>query len=331
VENYDGEKEEAGELEAEIENGIDVYEKKKRKLTLTLNRSSFSKEKHELYSLYNTTVHKKDPPTEESFTRFLCTQSIAYEEELSPDAPEDPEGKESKYKYDGTEHHPWQLKLGTHHLEFRLDGKLIGVLVQNYMRTGLCSMYFFYNPVFKPLSFGVVSALIELEILAERQAYFPEHQYYYLMTYIYGNKPLAYKVNYKPMEIYCDETRNWVPHNEEVIERLKNDEVKLAPEGTKTNYDDDFCDDLLGYLAGITGTTNLITTREELTGKMPPRRPFDLNEIDYCTVSFDLARDSKSRLGWWWRKAIHMYQIFSDCGVTLTSNVYWDLANIYTP
>lgn len=309
------------EKETRIEYGFDLYEKKKRKLELRLSKAGFTKEKHELYSIYNTTIHKKEKPTEKSFSRFLCTQSLLYKHLKSPELEEIAEEEE------GGSHlnNPKELRLGCYHLEMRLDGVLIGVLVHQYLHSGLVSGYFFYNPAFQHLSIGIVSAILEINLIKERSKYFPDHKYYYLATYIYGNKKVAYKTDFKPVELYCPITRNWVFLDDSTEEKLKEKKIRLAGEDVEHNNEDNFEEDLLGYLAQTISSMNPIMPREDIGEEKEPRE-FDFDKIEY--IELDINPQNDAAFKWWIRKLISFSKIILTMGITSFKNSYWDVSNV---
>ena len=101
---------------------------------------------------------------------------------------------------------------GVWNMEYRLDGKLIGVAILDITTkadgkiTGLCSNYFYYDTSdsVRKRSLGVFSVLQEIALCMEL-----EIPYYYLGLYLPDCKKMNYKANYKPYELFVD--GKWVP------------------------------------------------------------------------------------------------------------------------
>lgn len=98
---------------------------------------------------------------------------------------------------------------GVWNLEYRLNGRLIGVGIVDYTESSdgkidaLCSNYFYYevSPEILKRSIGVFSVLKELELCKEM-----EIPYYYLGLYLPECHKMNYKNNYEPNEILIENT-----------------------------------------------------------------------------------------------------------------------------
>lgn len=96
---------------------------------------------------------------------------------------------------------------GVWNMEYRLDGKLIGVAILDITTeidgkiTGLCSNYFYYDTSdsVRKRSLGVFSVLQEIALCMELQI-----PYYYLGLYLPDCKKMNYKANYRPYELFVD-------------------------------------------------------------------------------------------------------------------------------
>lgn len=97
------------------------------------------------------------------------------------------------------------MEYGTYHQLYRLDGKLVAIGIIDIVPKGLVSIYMWYNvsKEVSRLSFGVYSALKEIELVKELSKKNPEMKYYYLQGWNGNNKKLNYKANYEPEEFYC--------------------------------------------------------------------------------------------------------------------------------
>jgi arginyl-tRNA---protein transferase len=67
--------------------------------------------------------------------------------------------------------------LGSFHMHYILDGKLIGVDVLDILPDCVTSVYFFYDPAFRYLSLGTYSVLREIAMVRELNRQFPDIQY----------------------------------------------------------------------------------------------------------------------------------------------------------
>jgi len=148
-------------------------------------------------------IHGDSPTknTEESYTNFLVTTPLQY---IEPN-----ETSECGY--------------GTFHQLYRIDGKLVAVGVVDVLPLCLSSVYFFYDPDFSFLSIGVYSALSEIEWVKNAMKNNPQLKYYYMGFYIHSCKKMRYKGQYKPSDLLCPESYNWIPLSECVpkLEKVK--------------------------------------------------------------------------------------------------------------
>ena len=75
----------------------------------------------------------------------------------------------------------------------------------------LSSVYCFYDPEYRQLSLGKVTALWEIKWVQEALKYRPDLKYYYLGFYIHTCPKMRYKGSYEPSELLCPVTMRWVP------------------------------------------------------------------------------------------------------------------------
>lgn len=163
------------------------------KIEHVFKKSEFDAEEFKIYKKYQAVVHKETDSTEKGYTRFLVNTPLKY----TPIGAVLPLGV-SEY--------------GTYHLQYRIDGKLVGVSVLDFLPQSLSSVYFFYDTDYEFLQLGKYSALWEIryisEIIAKRLCGI---EYYYLGFYIHTCGKMKYKLQYKPSELLCEKTRSWVP------------------------------------------------------------------------------------------------------------------------
>jgi len=164
-------------------------QKPAHKLEITLQKAVFTDESYQLYKNYQITVHKDKPEkiTSEGYIRFLV------------------EGFTSEKKSLGTT----SICYGNYHQYYKLDGKLIAVGVVDLLPKCLSSVYFFYDTKYEFLDLGVVSALNEIKWVKEHLT--SEFKYYYMGFYIHTCQKMKYKAAYKPSDLLCDKTFEWVP------------------------------------------------------------------------------------------------------------------------
>lgn len=165
------------------------------KIEYVIKKSEFDKEEYEIYRKYQINIHK-DPPskvTEKGYIRFLVESPIVY----TPIGGELPLGV---------------TEYGTYHLQYKIDGKVVGVSVLDILPKSLSSVYFFYDTDYEFLQLGKYSALWEIRYISD---IISKHvcgiEYYYLGYYIPTIKKMKYKGQYKPSELLCEKTREWVP------------------------------------------------------------------------------------------------------------------------
>lgn len=147
-------------------------------------------ESYALYEKYQRTVHKESS-TQSGFKSFLVTSPIP----VTP-VPSSP-------AFPG---------YGTFHEEFRMDGKLFMVGVIDLLPRGLSSVYLYYDPDYAFLSPGKLSAMWEL--LMVKTAAVPRFQHYYMGFYIHSCQKMRYKATYKPSEVLCRDTFEWMSLDE---------------------------------------------------------------------------------------------------------------------
>ena len=187
------------------------------RLTIETKPTHFNRDAFDLYNEYHVLKHDKPKKSEYSYCEHIVNSPIAHQ------------------TVDGMEY-------GTFHQLYRLDGKLVAIGIIDVVPKGIVSIYMWYN-VSKEISkysFGVYSALKEIEFVRELSRRNPDMQYYYLQGWNGTNHKLAYKANYEPEDFYCPcIVESWVPELTEVnrsrrdyIARKQEDTPSLPSEGT---------------------------------------------------------------------------------------------------
>lgn len=165
------------------------------KLEVNLEADSCTEEKHDVMLRYQTQIHK-DPASRwsrASFTRFLCN------------------GLDRKVlKVRGK-----TMKLGSHHMCYRLDGKVVAVGVLDLLPHAVSSVYLFYDPDYQEWDWGKISALHEIALALEKG-----YEYYYMGFYIHSCTKMRYKGRFEPSHILDPESLEWNPLNDEFRKKL---------------------------------------------------------------------------------------------------------------
>lgn len=106
----------------------------------------------------------------------------------------------SSMESDDPEHYMRMMKASwseTRLAEFRIDRKLIGVAVTDWLVDGFSAVYTFFDPEFSSLSPGTYSILQQV---AEAKKY--NKQYLYLGYWIKGCKKMSYKNRFSALQIF---------------------------------------------------------------------------------------------------------------------------------
>ena len=120
------------------------------------------------------------------------------------------------------------LELGSKHMCYYLDDKLVGLGVVDLTDTMLCSLFFVYDPILKPFSFGILSVLFEIEYVANKHKHFPEFAFQNLGAYELENQKMEYKTNFRPAELLCPFSMKFVDFDERVQKCLESRNSKLC-------------------------------------------------------------------------------------------------------
>ena len=183
-----------------------VLRRMPERVTIETLPGHFSREAFDLYNSYHILRHDKPQKSEFSYCEHVVDSPIAHQ------------------TIDGVEY-------GTFHQLYRLDGKVVAVGIVDVVPKGMVSIYMWYD-VSKEVakhSFGVYSALKEIEMVQKRNSEDPSVQYYYLQGWNPNNQKLSYKANYQPEEYYCPGLASgWVGSTQEVTEAIE----KLTKEKT---------------------------------------------------------------------------------------------------
>lgn len=159
------------------------------RLSVETVRAGFNREAFDLYNSYHIKKHDKPLKSEHSYCEHVANTPTSYQ------------------RVNGVE-------CGTFHQLYRLDGELVAIGIIDIIPKGMISIYMWYTLAkeISKYSFGVYSALKEIELVRELCKINPEMKYYYLQGWNGNNKKLNYKANYEPEEFYCPcIVSSWVP------------------------------------------------------------------------------------------------------------------------
>ncbi|KAG9626450.1 arginine-tRNA-protein transferas-like protein 1, partial [Aureobasidium melanogenum] len=163
---------------------------------VTLEPDNCTEEKFQVYKNYQIHVHHDEPGevTKRGFERFLCKSPIARE----------------TVQINGKE-----MRLGSYHQCYRLDGRLIAIGVLDLLPHAVSGVYFIYHQDFEKWSFGKLSAMREAALALEGG-----YEFYYMGYYIHNCIKMRYKGDYKPQYVLDPETYDWDPLDGELRELM---------------------------------------------------------------------------------------------------------------
>jgi len=134
------------------------------------------KESYEVYNKYQRDIHNDKDSSMDGWTRFLR---------------KNPFNEKSQ--------------MGTYHCQYRLNGALICVGVLDHLTACFSSVYLYSDTAYSNLSLGTYSACVE--ILLSQLIELP---FYYMGYYVHSCQKMRYKGRFKPSELACPETYEWV-------------------------------------------------------------------------------------------------------------------------
>jgi len=145
-----------------------------RDLSLQITKDINTLEHYNLYSRYIESRHQDGdmyPPSEDQYKAFLTSE--------------------------------WEI---TQFIEFRLEGRLIGVSVCDRLGDGLSAVYTFYDAGEESRSLGKFAILAQIE-----KAKSLGLDYLYLGYWIKECEKMSYKIQYRPLELLVN--RRWMRLN----------------------------------------------------------------------------------------------------------------------
>lgn len=143
-------------------------------ISLEFTDTIATQEHYQLYANYIEHRHPEGdmhPPSQEQYNAFLTSE--------------------------------WNL---TKYIEFKINGKLIGVSVCDQLGDGLSAVYTFYDPSLEARSLGKFAILAQID-----QAKQLNLDYLYLGYWIKECNKMNYKIQYRPLELLVN--RRWMRLN----------------------------------------------------------------------------------------------------------------------
>ncbi|KAF8681174.1 Arginyl-tRNA--protein transferase 1 [Rhizoctonia solani] len=180
-----------------------VLESQKRqpvhRLEVTLEPSSFTEEKYQLYVKYQQSIHEDTGNTPTGFERFLVTSAIHEEPIVYQNA-----STSTTY--------PLPTHYGSYHQMYRVDGELIAIGVIDILPGCVSSVYFMYAPEWNAWSLGKISAIREVTLAKEiHDGGLESMNSLYMGFYIYSCPKMRYKGEYEPSYLLDPESYTWHP------------------------------------------------------------------------------------------------------------------------
>ena len=103
----------------------------------------------------------------------------------------------------------------------KIDGVLFAVGVLDMTPKTCSSVYLFYDPKYEFLSPGTLCALREIEYMQKiREENCQDFKYYYMGLYFQDCAKSVYKGNFKPSQVACPITFNYVYLTDEIRAKI---------------------------------------------------------------------------------------------------------------
>ncbi|KAH9843904.1 arginine-tRNA-protein transferase [Rhodofomes roseus] len=168
----------------------------KHRFEVTLEPSSFTDEKFDLYQSYQRNIHCEEDKMPSSFKRFLVETPLQRETIPYPSPP--------------PSHLPQEY--GSYHQLYRLDGELIAMGVIDVLPNCVSSVYFMYEKKWEKHSLGKLSALREASLAKEMyDTGLTDMGFLYMGFYIHSCPKMRYKGDYAPSYLADPEEYTWCP------------------------------------------------------------------------------------------------------------------------
>jgi arginine-tRNA-protein transferase len=174
-----------------------------------------------LFRKFQMMIHKESESDsgEKQFNEFLVQTPLSYKE--------------------GTE--KMTTDFGTYHQQYLLDGKIFAVGVLDILPKGVLCEYLYYDPDYRFIAPGVITALMEIAMVQEFYLQNPEMQYYYMGFYVQSCPKMNYKSKYSASKLLCPETYTYISIDKCIPKLKASAYCRLADDDTDkdphTQYD----------------------------------------------------------------------------------------------
>ena len=170
-------------------------------------------ESFQVFKKFQMIIHKEseEDASEKQFNEFLVSTPLKYTETTEKMA----------------------TSFGTYHQQYLLDDKIFAVGVLDVLPKGVLCEYLYYDPSYRFIAPGVITALLEISLTQQFYLQNPEMKYYYMGFYVQSCPKMNYKRQYSASDLLCPETYTYVPL-EKCIPMLKASAYsRLAAEDTE--------------------------------------------------------------------------------------------------
>ncbi|CAM9705112.1 unnamed protein product [Scytosiphon promiscuus] len=204
------------------------------RMTVSTVPARLTDEVFQLYVKYQVSVHGDEPSevTPDQFCRFLVDSPLIREtisgtivRQRKPGSRHAAASRSERFVDDDAMevavedecseitqgHDSLSVPYGSYHQLYRIDGRLVAVGVVDILPKCLSSVYCFYDPDYRALALGKLTALKETDFVREAHAIRPALRDYYMGFYIHTCPKMSYKGSYTPSSLLCPERLTWVP------------------------------------------------------------------------------------------------------------------------
>lgn len=229
-------------------------------------------ESYQVFKKFQTVVHKEseEDSGERQFIEFLINTPLIYEK-----------GSEKM-----------TVSYGTYHQQYILDDKIFAVGVLDIIPKGVVCEYLYYDPDYRFIHPGVITALLEIMLTQQFCTQNPDMQYYYMGFYVQSCPKMNYKRRYSASSLLCTETFTYVPLEECIPKLTASPYSRLAAQDVKDASVDVSSEELgsvLVYSSGMAMTYSVYCTHKG-------DHATSLVEEYVKLVGLEVARDMKVNL-----------------------------------
>jgi arginine-tRNA-protein transferase len=184
---------------------------------LVRSTAATSDDSFELFTKYQTRIHgfKHEELTKVAFERAFFASPLQHRR----DATTPPDG------------------LGSFHLQYFLDNRLIAVSVLDVLPECVSSVYCFYDPDLSFLNVGIFTALYEIAMVRELHLSCASIRNYNIGYFVPTCKKVRYMTRFRPSFLLCSEAFTWHSLDEQLLREI--DSMKYMRISGIGGYDQD--------------------------------------------------------------------------------------------